>query len=80
MAQIKNYETKVCDLYVVRETEKAYGFKAFVSNNYSASSKCWEVTVWVPKSVVKDGIISDWFVQKKYAEYNEDGKDMQFAK
>ena len=71
MAQI-NYE--ISKLNVVRETEKAYGLKAWVG--YFNSNKCWEVIVWVPKSVVKDGVIADWFLSKKFKEYADDDKDL----
>lgn len=58
---------EIAKLNVIRETEKAFGIKAWC--NYNRSSKTWEITVWVPKSIIKNGEIPEWFYAKKSQEF-----------
>ena len=45
---------------VMKETEKAIGFKGWKT----FGKKAIEWTIWVPKSVIKDGYIANWFLNK----------------
>ena len=57
----------ITDYKVVKETEKAIAFKAWKTFNMGRG-KSIEWTVWVPKSVIKNGIIENWFLNKIEAE------------
>lgn len=50
----------ISDYKVVKETEKAVGFKGWKT----FGKKAIEWTIWVPKSVIKDGFIANWFLNK----------------
>ena len=62
---------RIAQLKIAKESDKAYGFKAW--GNYEGKSKCWEMIMWCPKSIVKDGIIPDWFLNKKMSDYHYEG-------
>ena len=50
----------ISDYKVVKETAKAIGFKGWKT----FGKKAIEWTIWVPKSVIKDGFIANWFLNK----------------
>lgn len=58
-------------LITVKETEKALAVKGWA--NYEGSSKSWEIAIWIPKSIIKDGIIPEWFLRNKENDYRGDG-------
>lgn len=53
---------RVAELKIKKETEKAIGFAAWKQSIFGG--KAFEWTIWVPKSVCKNGIIADWFISK----------------
>lgn len=57
----------ISELQVVRETEKAIAFKAWKTFNMGRG-KSIEWSVWVPKSVIKEGRIANWFLNKLESE------------
>lgn len=63
------------DFNKVRETEKAIGLNAWANKIYmnGREGKSWEMIVWIPKSIIKDDIIPDWFLNKKSSDYEIDG-------
>ena len=65
---------QISKLNKTRETEKAIGIKAWASNRYG--KKTWEIIVWIPKSIIVNNIIPDWFLNKKHSDYNCDNLDV----
>lgn len=57
----------ISDYKVVRETEKAIAFKAWKTFDMG-KGKAIEWNIWVPKSVIKDGFIANWFLTKLESE------------
>jgi len=60
------------ELVITKETEKAIAIKGWC--NYEGSSKTWEIAIWVPRSILKDGVIPDWFYAKKSNEFRMEDK------
>lgn len=67
----------ITDYKVVKETEKAIAFKAWKTFNMGRG-KSIEWTVWVPKSVIKNGIIANWFLNKLEAEARDYDSTLTF--
>lgn len=57
----------ISDYKVVKETEKAIAFKAWKTFNMGRG-KSIEWNIWVPKSVIKNGVIANWFLNKLESE------------
>lgn len=57
----------ISDYKVVKETEKAIAFKAWKTFNMGRG-KAIEWNIWVPKSVIKNGVIANWFLNKLESE------------
>ena len=57
----------ISDYKIVKETEKAVAFKAWKTFNM-ARGKTIEWNIWVPKSVIKNGMIANWFLNKLESE------------
>lgn len=51
-------------LTVVKETEKAVAIEAWKSG----LNGDYKINVWLPKSMINDGVIPEWFLQKKMME------------
>lgn len=62
---IRNYN--IANLAKSNESEKAIAVKGWA--NYEGSKKVFEIAMWVPKSIIKNGEIPAWFLQKKHNEY-----------
>lgn len=58
---------KLTSLVIVKETEKAVAVKGWCRTIFS--DKSWVVSVWIPKSIIRNNIIPDWFLDKKYQEF-----------
>ena len=59
---------KLSALVIVKETEKAVAIKGWCNSIFS-ERKTWEVSIWIPKSIIKNDIIPDWFMEKKFNEF-----------
>jgi hypothetical protein len=68
-----NYD--IANFITVKESEKAIGLKAWKSPIGNAKV-AWEYIMWIPKSCIKNGIIADWFLCKKYSDLSIDGYDV----
>jgi hypothetical protein len=51
-----------------KESEKAYGLSATTVLETRGGYKDIDTLIWVPKSIVKEGEIPKWFLQKKLKE------------
>ena len=67
---------KLTSLVKVNETDKAVAVKGWCSSIYS--DKSWEISIWIPKAIIKNDIIPDWFLDKKYQEFYRNDKKVIF--
>lgn len=72
---MKQLDNNIATFVIVKESEKAVGLKGWKSPIGNANIT-WEYVLWVPKSCIKDGVVADWFLSKKYSDLRVDGYDV----
>ncbi len=69
-------KAELSKLVKVKETEKAVAVKGWCRSIFS--DKSWEISVWIPKSIIKNDIIPDWFLDKKNQEFYQNDQRVIF--